>query len=343
MRSPGLATASPRWPEAELPLRTEVIAGLDDLRRIERLWWSLWERCPPATPFQSPAWLLPWWEVFAPGRLAAIAAWRDNELYGLAAFYLEPNTDRLLPAGISLSDYLDVLIDPDSEEEAGTAIVHTAVALPWREWSFEDLAAGACAMRLPVLPGTKETVSPHHAAPVIPLCGGDDLCCCVPARRRRQLRRAIAAAERLGEISIERKEDAPKQFLDELIRLHGARWEGDGVLNGADVLRFHRLALPRLAARGLARCWLMSIDGKPVGAYYGFGDHDRAYAYIGGFDPDYSEVSPGSILTGHAIRQAIREGAREFHFLRGGEAYKFSWGAKERWTSRRVFTRTETS
>jgi CelD/BcsL family acetyltransferase involved in cellulose biosynthesis len=342
MRSQGLATASPQWPEA-VPLHTEVIGCLADLRRIERPWWSLWERCPSATPFQSPAWLLPWWEVFAPGRLTAIAAWRENDLCGLAPFYLEPDTDRLLPVGVSLSDYLDVLIDPDWEEAVATAVVQAASALPWREWSLEDFAAGACAMRLPVPPGTSETASPHHPAPVIPLSGGDDLCGCVPARRRRQLRRAIAAAERLGEISIEQKEDVPQQFLDELFRLHGSRWAGQGVLNGEDVLRFHRLALPRLVARGLARCWLMSIDGKPVGAYYGLGDRHRTYAYIGGFDPDYSEVSPGSILVGHAIGQALREGAREFHFLRGDEAYKFSWGAKERWTRRRVFTRIETS
>jgi hypothetical protein len=43
--------------------------------------------------------------------------------------------------------------------------------------------------------------------------------------------------------------------------------------------------------------------------------------------------------TAHAIEQALREGAREFHFLRGQEAYKYGWGAVDRWNQRRSFRR----
>jgi CelD/BcsL family acetyltransferase involved in cellulose biosynthesis len=84
----------------------------------------------------------------------------------------------------------------------------------------------------------------------------------------------------------------------------------------------------------------MAIDDKVVGAYYGFHHGGRAYAYLGGFDPEYAYESPGSILIGHALSEGIREGGREFDFLRGGEAYKYSWGAIDRWTSKRVLKRT---
>ncbi|TIM67791.1 MAG: GNAT family N-acetyltransferase, partial [Mesorhizobium sp.] len=90
----------------------------------------------------------------------------------------------------------------------------------------------------------------------------------------------------------------------------------------------------------LARCWLMEIDGAVVGAYYGFHHHDRAYAYLGGFDPAYASESPGAILIGKAIAEAVQDGAREFDFLRGRESYKYSWGAKDRWTIQRVWTRS---
>jgi hypothetical protein len=45
------------------------------------------------------------------------------------------------------------------------------------------------------------------------------------------------------------------------------------------------------------------------------------------------------MLWAHAIEQAIAEGAREFHFLRGPEAYKYAWGATDRWNMRRSFRR----
>jgi CelD/BcsL family acetyltransferase involved in cellulose biosynthesis len=68
---------------------------------------------------------------------------------------------------------------------------------------------------------------------------------------------------------------------------------------------------------------------------------DRAYGYLTGFDPTYEFESPGTIVVGYAIETAVREAAREFHFLRGREAYKYHWGAVDRWNRQRVFRRTD--
>jgi CelD/BcsL family acetyltransferase involved in cellulose biosynthesis len=89
--------------------------------------------------------------------------------------------------------------------------------------------------------------------------------------------------------------------------------------------------------------WLLRLGDEIAGAYYGFHQQDRAYAYLGGFDPAFEFESPGTILVGHAIAEARREGAREFHFLRGREAYKYEWGAEDRWNQRRSFRRTGAS
>jgi CelD/BcsL family acetyltransferase involved in cellulose biosynthesis len=35
-------------------------------------------------------------------------------------------------------------------------------------------------------------------------------------------------------------------------------------------------------------------------------------------------------MIGHAVREAVRDGVREFHFLRGREPYKYAWGAVDR-------------
>ena len=94
-----------------------------------------------------------------------------------------------------------------------------------------------------------------------------------------------------------------------------------------------------MPAGRLARCWLIEIGDAVVGAYYGFHHRGRAYAYLGGFDPAYAQESPGAILIGKAIAEAAREGAREFDFLRGRENYKYGWGAEDRWTVQRVWSR----
>ncbi|RWD73802.1 GNAT family N-acetyltransferase [Mesorhizobium sp.] len=323
-------------------LRTEIIRDARAFEDLEPHWWRLWRRSISATPFQSPAWLIPWWRTFAPGDLAAIAVWSGDALAGLAPLYVERHDrgQRLLPIGISLSDYLDILCVPELEAEAGAAIAGAVLSLEWSQWILPDLPADAMSLSLE-LPKAQECRSMAHAAcPVLPLDGDRTLAYSVPARRRRQLRRAERAARRRGAVVVSRGESDPQIFLDRLIRLHGARWagHGGGVLSDLAV-EFHRRALPRLADNGLARCLTIEIGDAVVGAYYGFHHRGRAYAYLGGFDPAYAEESPGAILIGNAIAEAANERAREFDFLRGREGYKYGWGANDRWTAQKVWTR----
>ncbi|BCM17894.1 hypothetical protein MJ8_16600 [Mesorhizobium sp. J8] len=324
-------------------LRTEIIRDARAFVDLEPHWWQLWRLSISATPFQSPAWLIPWWQTFAPGDLAAIAVWSGDALAGLAPLYVERHDrgQRLLPIGISLSDYLDILCVPELEAKAGAAIADAVLSLEWSQWIQPDLSADALSMWLE-LPNTEESRAMAHAAcPVLLLDGDRTLARSVPARRRRQLRRAERAARRRGAVVVSRNESDPQIFLDELVRLHGARWvgHGGGVLSDMAV-EFHRKALPRLADSGLARCLTIQIGDAIVGAYYGFHHRNRAYAYLGGFDPAYADESPGAILIGHAIAGAAHEGAREFDFLRGRESYKYGWGAKDRWTAQKVWTRS---
>ncbi|WP_181176505.1 GNAT family N-acetyltransferase [Mesorhizobium sp. B2-3-5] len=325
-------------------LCAEIIHDEGALEALGPRWRRLWLQSPAATPFQSPAWLLPWWRTFAPGELTAIAIWNGHDLVGLAPLYLEAHVSgpRLLPIGISLSDYLDILCAPERQSAVNAAIAEAVLSLEWSQWILPDLATEAAALAL-TLPAVRENCDSCHAAcPVLSLAGDPSLTDCVPARRRRQLRRAHQAARRRDRVDIRRAEADPETFLGQLIRLHVARWygQGGGVLADAATREFHRNALPRLAAEGLARCWLIEIGDSVVGAYYGFHHSRRAYAYLGGFDPAYAGESPGAILIGHAIGEAFREGAREFDFLRGQESYKYGWGALDRWTRQRVWTRS---
>jgi len=127
-------------------------------------------------------------------------------------------------------------------------------------------------------------------------------------------------------------------LIGTLIDLHGQRWTArhePGVLGTPQVQRFHLEAAPRLLAAEMLRLYGLRIQGRVVGVYYGFAHRGRAYGYLSGFDPGSASQSPGSVLLAHAIHEAVREGCREFHFLRGQEPYKYAWGAVDRWNRRR--------
>ncbi|HWK64997.1 MAG TPA: GNAT family N-acetyltransferase [Rhizobiaceae bacterium] len=329
----------------DVQLKAEIIDDDRALQALARQWWDLWRRSPAAAPFLTPGWMLPWWRQFAPGRLQIVAVRRGARLVGLAPLYVVQRgmEIRLLPLGTPISDYLDVLVDPSCKCEGIALLMESVLALRWDVLVLEELSEEATAWNLPCSSAASFESRQDICCPVLYLDCAEDLDGAVPSRRRRQLRRALRAARRRGETSIEAAESSPGRFLDHLFRLHHASWQRrgeSGVLWDPTVQAFHRNALPCLVSAGLARCYLIRIDAAVVGAYYGFLHGSKAYAYIGGFDPDFADESPGSILMGHALAAAVREGATEFHFLRGGEAYKYSWGAVDRWNGRRTFIRS---
>ena len=69
------------------PYSTTIVEAEGELGRLLPEWWALWSRTARATPFSSPAWLLPWWDAFRPGELFTAAVCRDGLLVGLAPFH----------------------------------------------------------------------------------------------------------------------------------------------------------------------------------------------------------------------------------------------------------------
>jgi CelD/BcsL family acetyltransferase involved in cellulose biosynthesis len=327
-------------------LSIEIVRTAAALESLAGDWWTLWSRLPHTTPFQSPAWLIPWWTAFAPGQLASIAVRDDGELVGLAPMYVETgaHSRRLLPLGLGITDYCDVLVDPACEPAAavlGDALAH---ATSWDVCEFAALMRDACALQLPAADSLVSSIEDADDAPVLALPPSlDGLRHVVPHVRLRQVHRARNAAAHRGEVAVIQADvHNARALLETLIRLHSARWQQcdqPGVFGDRRVAAFHLAALPRLMAAGLVHLTALTIGANVAAVYYGFLDQDRAYAYLQGYDPDFSRESPGLLVVASAIEQAIAAGAREFHFLRGGERYKFEWGADHRRTLVRTLTR----
>ncbi len=317
-----------------------VISKVEELAALQPQWWELWRRAA-APSFLSPSWLLPWWQIFHPGELCTIAALDGGRLIALAALYRDGV--RLLPVGIALSDYLDVLADP-ADGDALPALAAGVRELPgWEECSLEELSPGAAALALPSPEGCRNGAQAQSVCPVLALPRSPHrLGETVPAGKLRKLRMARHRAARRGFAVEHVGADGVGDFLRELTRLHQARWQergGSEALRGGLVEEFLAQATPLLLAAGLARLFLLRLGGSCAGAYYGMSDGARAYAWLGGFDPQFAYESPGSLLIAHAIEEAIAEGCREFHFLRGRERYKYEWGAVDRCSQRRVLSR----
>jgi CelD/BcsL family acetyltransferase involved in cellulose biosynthesis len=323
-------------PEAESGLDFQVIRDVAGLEALRPAWLELWRRLPEATPFQSPAWLIPWWQAFGEGDLLAYALRFEGRLVGFVSLYIYAGVDprKLLPVGIGISDYLDPLLEP-AHAIAGMVAVLARLAREQHRFDWCDLACqreGSPWLTAPLPPGWHRRTHDDEPCAVLtlPEVGRPAL----SGHRRNRLRRYGRRAAAVGETRFELA--GPEEltpFMAALAELHGARWRerGEaGVLADPRVRAFHGLALPALLAQGTLRLHGLRIGGRLAAVVHAMADATRVHVYLSGFDPALPQVSPGTLLIGRIIEEAARTGRREVHFLRGREAYKQAWGATPR-------------
>jgi CelD/BcsL family acetyltransferase involved in cellulose biosynthesis len=326
--------------------QTEAVASLAALEALRAEWERLWAEAPQATPFQSPQWLLPWWKHVGDGELASVAVRcaGSGELVGLAPLYIHRDAPtgrrHLFPIGIGTTDYLDWLAKPGHEEGVIAAVTAhlTQRRNQWDVLEAPQLREDAMLLATTAAPpGWRREVAQGEPNPVLDLTDRPPHALLpIPGTMAANLRACRAKAARAGTVSHELA-DAPTlpDLLETLFRLHSCRWaqrDLPGVLRDGPVLAWHREAAPRLHARGLLRLHGLRLNGELIAVLYCLADatpahRRRCYYYIGGFDPRFAQLSPGTLLVAHAIEHAMAEGATAFDFLRGAEAYKYRWGA----------------
>jgi CelD/BcsL family acetyltransferase involved in cellulose biosynthesis len=328
-------------------VRLEEVGTRAGLERLGSEWERLWALAPDATPFQSPHWLLPWWKHIGRGTLATLAvrSARSDELVGLAPLYVhrDPATGRrhLFPIGIATTDQLNALSKPGWEARVIRCLAgHLARrGTAWDVLEIPQLRRGAPLLGLAAAADWRHEIIAGDPHPVLALPGSpSDAALPIPRSMADNLRycRRRAARERGFSYHTADAQTWP-MFLDALARLHASRWAErglPGVLDGEGVLAAHREAVPLLQSAGLLRLHGLCHAGELIAVLYCLFDPEPAHErrcsyYLGGFDPRYRALSPGTLLVAHAIEQAMAEGATAFDFLRGAEAYKYRWGARD--------------
>ncbi len=299
----------------------DVIDTYEGLQRWEPTWSELWRQCPRATPFQSPQWLLPWTRrLFGGGEIWGLALRDGQQLIGFAPLFrwgLEQRTVSFLGAGIS--DYGDLLFAPGREAECAAAVCHF-LGNERHRWDVLDLQELRCGAGL-LDRGRPEACS---ICPVLDLKSYPET---LDPKHRTDVRRARNKLSKGFDLRFTNVDQASfAQHFDEFVRLHHARW---GSLDPS-LECFHREVAAGFLGTGHLRLSLLWIDGVAAAATYCFTTGAALYCYLSGYDPSTPRLSPGAVLLGWVIDNAVAEGLEEVDFLRQTERYKYLWGARDR-------------
>lgn len=281
-------------------------------------WWQLWWRDPDATPFQSPAWLLPWRRHFDTGESLVLTLRRKGELVGLLPMMRLDG--RLILWGAGTSDWLGGLFDQSLERQA----IASAVARIEEPLDLFQLPETSPLRRLPAPEGWEDRQGLSESCAVLSLPPQ------LSPNMRQNLRYYARRAAREG---VRRPERVGPEHMRSLADLHTRRWQNrqePGVFADPRLLSWLEEAAILLDKAGLLRLYAMRMGGQVVAALCVLQAKSRAFYYIGGFDPEHAKLGLGTVLVGHAIGEAEREESKSFDFLRGQEDYKYRWGAENR-------------
>jgi CelD/BcsL family acetyltransferase involved in cellulose biosynthesis len=142
--------------------------------------------------------------------------------------------------------------------------------------------------------------------------------------------------ERRGHLRIELLQ-APSDALTAFDSLTGflhTRWSGNAAGSALDtprVNRFHRHVIPLLLNDGHLRMIRIAVDMRTVAVFYGISAGNWLGYYLAGYDRAWAgRIHLGQITLAAAVDHAVREGMREFDFLKGVERVKYLWPVRER-------------
>ena len=314
-----------------------------ELEALEAPLLALWESDPLATPFQHPAWLIPWWRHFSQPDLRVITLCEGGSLLAVIPLYIyrEPVSGerQLLLLGAGTSDSLDGLFSPRCTTAQVLAALEAIHDDPgWDVAHFTQLRPQS-----PLYKALRQTESAHTSSVNIMPYTGEPCSRCpavpiadLPRKVRSDIlyfRNAAISRGRL-ELSIAGPRDWQLAF-NLLVRFHTDRWQQageSGVLADPAVLAWHREALPLLEAHGLLRLSTLRLDGQSIAVLYSLIDppsrpHRTQHFYLMGFSTAHAELHPGTLLTALAIEHAAAEGVETIDMLRGRETYKQFWHA----------------
>jgi CelD/BcsL family acetyltransferase involved in cellulose biosynthesis len=318
-------------------------------------WNALLERGVCRVPFLRAEYQRAWWQHLGGGewseaQLLVVSA-RDEtgRLAGVAPLFAARNSENrpalLLVGSHAISDFLDLIVEPkDLDAFAGGLLDRlTAVDVPaWDVLDLYNLPADSpsrpALARAAAARGWAATEQHLEPTPIIRLpASWEAYLAMMDKKERHELKRKMRRAEG-GEDQISWRmvdSEATETFL-EMMALDADKAH---FLTPAMRAQFREI-VNAARAHGWLQLVFLEVNGCPAAAYLNFDFGNRLWIYNSAIDQRFSALSTGWVLLGNLLRWAIENKRAAFDFMRGGEDYKFRFGAVAEMIYRLQLSRT---
>jgi CelD/BcsL family acetyltransferase involved in cellulose biosynthesis len=303
-------------------------------------WNGLLARSVKNSPFLTHQWFDAWWKSFGAGKGLEILLVKGgtDDLVGLAPL-MNAGGKLSFMASAEVTDYCDFIFREGCEERFFAILLECLIqnSSNFSGMEFMNIPEGSPTLSaFPRLARVRGFVCEMAETDVVPSVLLPDsygkYLENLDRKDRHELRRKVRRLESSGPVRIERitgSQDA-KKAVRKFISLHRkggparqAFWKKPGMPD------FFLELASRFSSRNWLDIFLLYSGERLIGGLIDFAYEDRLYLYNVAYGRDFSSLSPGFYLFDHSIKLAIEEGMKTADFLRGGEKYKYFFGAKD--------------
>ena len=273
-------------------------------------------------------------ETLREWRTARLAFRNGDDLIAIIPCFLHHWQGRrqLTLLGSGISDYLEPVISAESMPNVLELLSnYLRGTADWDVVDWQDLSAPTRLTELTPVEFSIRVSDDTPCSEILIAGGWDDFYRERPHGLRRNLRRYADKARQLAEIHFFFEAAFRPGLLENLIRLHAARWnrQGEaGTIASNRSAAFLREIVPKLGAHGRLLFFGLDFQGRTVALILSFPYKGILFSYLSAFDPEYEQYGFGKILLEKSLEYAFQEGFKSWNFLRGKEPYKFEWGSK---------------
>jgi CelD/BcsL family acetyltransferase involved in cellulose biosynthesis len=331
---------------------TRIFRNAKDFDNLKQDWDELFSRAENNTPFQTHLYNKVWWSTLGGGEwdrgdLRIFAGYDPSDrLVGLAPLFVpgDGSGDLRLIGSVEISDYLDLILDPDQAEvfvEALLVEIDKTKAEGAARLALDNLLEGSPSIALiqnaARARGWQVKQEQIEPAPLLALPSSFGAYLeGLESKQRREFKRKMRRAMDYPARVTWRIQDQPEYIAEDceyFLDLMSNDAEKRKFLTEPMKDHFRQLTLEACQAGWLHLAFL-EASGKPIFGYLNFIHDNRIWVYNSGFDPDHFSLSPGWVLMGYLIEWGIEHGYQVVDFMRGDEDYKYRLGGSDRFIHR---------
>jgi len=299
----------------------------EKLSRCAELWELIFEQTGDASPFKSYAWYYALSRNLLNNDPEVILFSDNAQPVGIIPACLDDDTIQMI-GDERVTDLNDVICLPGYERGISETI---ASFIEQNKLQVDLFPLDPNSSLILYLPRFLDTLKIDEAdiCPTLILPGSwDQYLQFLDSKSRHELRRKLRKATGTTMKTLE-----PAQ-IDMLFRSMSISDRNKKDFLTSDMCGFFKMIAVLFHEKGWLRFRATFLNSQPIAALFAFTFKRRIYLYNTGFELEYGYLSPGIVTIGLDIKDAIDEGFKSYDFLRGGEEYKFRFGAKKRHTMR---------